>query len=579
MTGGYVAFDYGNKTLSFCNLKIYGGVLNFSNTAVQFNGLALLNTATLHCQSTANCTFYGNVSLLGSSIMRISTPGSTVTCMENLMITESTLQVDSMSILRITNSFIWQSGTITAGDRISGGQFILNSTSSTNLINTTNSGISYVHFINWGYLSFTPSTFYLGYGAIFTNQDSAMLYINSQDNLVTIAWYLYGGTSSYLENFGTIRVNISSAFSFECGITVNNYGAFYLVSGTNVTMMSSTSNYAQYRGMMYLEDLTIFQTIPNTSPCYFDGGLLSGLGTVSCALQASNWTIISPGNSTNAGSLSIRSLSMVGQYATIEIGVVFGTASNVKILTTAAFGGVLKIISTTGGLVPDGNYSGVIQGYTSSTGSFAYYFTTNKTISGAIGTSVSLNVSSGSGWNCGGCVNGDCIGNGICQCYDGWAGTSCEIAFCRIPCRNGALCANIPNSCDCSNIGFEGSLCQTPIVAPCNLTTIPNCFGNYLNTTLPPSLPPTRSLCTTSTTTSNPSSSLSTSPMPSAKFSSGTPSSTAISQIGNPSPIAPGIIALIVLIIGTIGIMGGVIIIYFYRKKARVSCHLHILLF
>ena len=217
MTGGSVNFDYGNKTLNFCNLVISGGVLTFSNTAVQFNGLTLLNSANLHCQSTANCTFYGNVSLMGSSVMRISTSNSAVACVENLMMSGSpTLQVDSVSILRITNSFIWQSGTITAGDGISGGQFILNSTSSTNLINATNTGLYYVHFINWGYLSFTSSTaFYLGYGAIFTNQDNALLYINSQDSSVTMIFY-GGGATSYLENFGRITVDISDAFSFNC---------------------------------------------------------------------------------------------------------------------------------------------------------------------------------------------------------------------------------------------------------------------------------------------------------------------------------------------------------------------------
>ena len=77
----------------------------------------------------------------------------------------------------------------------------------------------------------------------------------------------------------------------------------------------------------------------------------------------------------------------------------------------------------------------------------------------------SLNCSSFE-FNCqsSGCLQGICLSNGVCQCYDGYHGQRCDQQnnLClNKPCQNGGLCGgnNINFTCTCPD-GYSGNTCQ-----------------------------------------------------------------------------------------------------------------------
>ena len=62
------------------------------------------------------------------------------------------------------------------------------------------------------------------------------------------------------------------------------------------------------------------------------------------------------------------------------------------------------------------------------------------------------------------CINGTCK-KGICFCFDGWFGDSCEKCTPHKNCKNG-FCKNEPGECICSTPSFVGRFCDENI-NPC----------------------------------------------------------------------------------------------------------------
>lgn len=70
------------------------------------------------------------------------------------------------------------------------------------------------------------------------------------------------------------------------------------------------------------------------------------------------------------------------------------------------------------------------------------------------------------------CDNGGTCDAGICDCPDGFSGTTCEIDACAsVLCLNGGVC--VTGNCDCPD-GFTGTNCETIVTGPCDGV---NCFN------------------------------------------------------------------------------------------------------
>ncbi|PKN54013.1 MAG: hypothetical protein CVU56_28835, partial [Deltaproteobacteria bacterium HGW-Deltaproteobacteria-14] len=62
------------------------------------------------------------------------------------------------------------------------------------------------------------------------------------------------------------------------------------------------------------------------------------------------------------------------------------------------------------------------------------------------------------------CANGDCTGNGVCTCDDGWIGGACDAPVCAPACGLNSHCA-APGTCACDD-GWTGASCATAVCAP-----------------------------------------------------------------------------------------------------------------
>ncbi|KAK3796935.1 hypothetical protein RRG08_032239 [Elysia crispata] len=65
------------------------------------------------------------------------------------------------------------------------------------------------------------------------------------------------------------------------------------------------------------------------------------------------------------------------------------------------------------------------------------------------------------------CLNGGrCLGQNVCKCLPGWAGSRCEMANCIMPCLHGGKCV-APYKCACLE-GYTGFRCEEAVCAqPC----------------------------------------------------------------------------------------------------------------
>jgi hypothetical protein len=100
--------------------------------------------------------------------------------------------------------------------------------------------------------------------------------------------------------------------------------------------------------------------------------------------------------------------------------------------------------------------------------------------------------------------NGQCLGNGTCQCYEGWESSDCSLPVCPGGCSHHGICVKDPLStgtiCKCSE-GWAGTQCETP-VCPNNCSGHGSCSAD---------LDPPRCICQAPITflSSQPSSSIS----------------------------------------------------------------------
>jgi len=66
------------------------------------------------------------------------------------------------------------------------------------------------------------------------------------------------------------------------------------------------------------------------------------------------------------------------------------------------------------------------------------------------------------------CQHGGACVSGACDCSDtGYSGSVCETPICNSPCANSGVCIG-PDTCDCDGTGYEGATCETPTcTTPC----------------------------------------------------------------------------------------------------------------